>query len=280
MRRLLAHRPSPGMIVAVIALVLAAGGTAFATNTVSVAAKKKHADVKQDTKLVKKLAKSLSVKFAKNAGHATSANSATNATNATSAGHASSADTATNAGHATNADTATNAGHATSADSATRANSAATTDGFVIFPRKHADLASDEASAPKIPLGSLGPFSFYGKCYLSAGNGFATIFVEVPPGVQATMSTEDQNNVGDNTGNYLTSDTLEDSRKVEEVDSGAPNNTTRVGNSDADFRAASSDIVVTGVVGLAEVKRGTPPQGDGPFGPGDGCLFGGTVFGA
>jgi len=89
--------PSPALVISMIALSLVLGGTA-------VAATATHGDKKADTKLIKKLAPSLSVKHAKTADSATSATSATNATNAT---HATSADNAT---HATNADNATTVG--------------------------------------------------------------------------------------------------------------------------------------------------------------------------
>lgn len=94
--------PSPALVISLIALSLVLGGTAVAASTA------KHKDKKADTKLVKKLAPSLSVKHAKtansatNATHATSADSATNATNAT---HATTATSATNATNATNANT-------------------------------------------------------------------------------------------------------------------------------------------------------------------------------
>ena len=77
--------PSPALVVSMIALSLVLGGTAVAAATA------KHKDAKADTKLVKKLAPSLSVK------HAKTADSATNATNATSATNATNATTAANA---------------------------------------------------------------------------------------------------------------------------------------------------------------------------------------
>ncbi|HKU56429.1 MAG TPA: hypothetical protein VJP41_05345 [Gaiellaceae bacterium] len=98
--------PSPALVISMVTLSIVLGGTAVAASTA------KHGDTKADTKLVKKLAPSLSVKHAKtansattaaNATHATSADSATNATNATNATHATSADSATNATTAANA---------------------------------------------------------------------------------------------------------------------------------------------------------------------------------
>jgi hypothetical protein len=87
--------PSPALLISLIALFLALGGTSFAAGKVIAT---KHKDAKADTKLIKKLAPTLSVK------HAKTANSATSATHATSA---VSATNATNATHATTADTAT-----------------------------------------------------------------------------------------------------------------------------------------------------------------------------
>lgn len=92
-------RLTPGLLLAVIGIVAALGGTAIAGS--HVAAKKhksKHTDAKQDQKLIrseiKKAAPKLSVASATHAG---SADSAANATNATNATHAGSADTATSA---------------------------------------------------------------------------------------------------------------------------------------------------------------------------------------
>ena len=88
--------PSPALVISMITLSLVLGGTAFAA-----AATK--GDTKADTKLIKKLAPTLSVK------HAKSADSATNATNASHATSADSATSATSATNATNAASATNA---------------------------------------------------------------------------------------------------------------------------------------------------------------------------
>ena len=99
--------PSPAFVIALVALFAALGGTSFAATKVIAA---KHKDAKADTKLVKKLAPSLSVKHAKTANSATTAATAANAT------HATSADSATNATHATSADSATSATTASNAN--------------------------------------------------------------------------------------------------------------------------------------------------------------------
>jgi hypothetical protein len=90
-------RFSPGLLVAVIGIVAALGGTALAGPSLTGAKKhkSKHPDAAADKRLIrselKKAAPKLSVA---SAVHATSADSATNATNATNATHASAADTA------------------------------------------------------------------------------------------------------------------------------------------------------------------------------------------
>src|SRR5215475_4718696 len=83
--------PSPALVISMVALSLVLGGTAVAASTA------KHGDKKADTKLIKKLAPTLSVKHAKTADSATTAANATNSTHATSAGSATSATTAANA---------------------------------------------------------------------------------------------------------------------------------------------------------------------------------------
>lgn len=70
------HMPSPALVLSTVALSLVLGGTAFAATT------DLHTDKKADAKLVKKLAPSLSVKYAKAAGTAASAATATHAMSA------------------------------------------------------------------------------------------------------------------------------------------------------------------------------------------------------
>src|SRR5262249_26266300 len=83
--------PSPALVISMVALSLVLGGTAVAASTA------KHSDKKADTKLIKKLAPTLSVKHAKTADSATTAANATHATSADSATSATSATTAASA---------------------------------------------------------------------------------------------------------------------------------------------------------------------------------------
>ena len=75
--------PSPALVISMVALSLVLGGTAVAASTA------KHSDKKADTKLIKQLAPTLSVKHATTADSATNATNATNATSAANAANAS-----------------------------------------------------------------------------------------------------------------------------------------------------------------------------------------------
>jgi len=112
------HVPSPAMVVAMVALFVALGGTGYAatqldhssTALVAKKMKKPASDTTTDKKLFKSLIPGAHVAFAASAGTAASAGSAATAANAS---HASSAD------NATTATNATNASHATTADGLT-----------------------------------------------------------------------------------------------------------------------------------------------------------------
>jgi hypothetical protein len=103
-------RISPALIVSIIALVLAAGGTSFASVPVAFLAKTLGLNSKQKKEVksiadseIKSKAPKLSVLFAASAGSAATASSATTATNAknaTSANYATAAGSATTAGSA------------------------------------------------------------------------------------------------------------------------------------------------------------------------------------
>jgi hypothetical protein len=116
------RKPSPALVISLIALFVALGGTSYAAvalpkNSVGTMQLKKNAVTSKKIKNHAVTAAKINTKglTVPSALHATSADSATHATSADSATHATSADSAT---HATSADSAT---HATSADSASSA---------------------------------------------------------------------------------------------------------------------------------------------------------------
>jgi hypothetical protein len=161
--------------------------------------------------------------------------------------------------------------------SARVADLAALTAGVTVFPRKSATPAASQATAPEVALGTRGPFRFYAKCFRSGANLRAVEYVALTSGV-ATFSTQDEGDLPSNANDeYLTPTTAEDLREVESASAAA--DSVDAENGDADFRAATDALAITGVVGLAQAKQGAPAAGNGPFGTGDGCIFGGVVFG-
>jgi hypothetical protein len=116
MSRLHLRTPSPALVVSLVALVAALGGTSYAAFSLpknSVGTKQLKNKAVTSSKIKNGAVTSSKINTSgltvPNASHANSADNATNATNATNANHATSADSATNAGHATSADNATNA---------------------------------------------------------------------------------------------------------------------------------------------------------------------------
>jgi len=123
------RRPSPALVVAFVALLIALGGTSYAAfrlprNSVGTKQLRQNAVTASKIKNGAVTASKINTSglTVPNALHANSADSATNATNATNATHATTADNATNATHATTADNATNATNATTATTAINAN--------------------------------------------------------------------------------------------------------------------------------------------------------------
>ena len=280
MSRFRVGRPSTALVVSMIALVVALGGTSYAAfslpkNSVGTKQLKNGAVA---TKKVKNGAigtgklKNGAVTTAKlSLGAVTATTIARGAVtaaalNLAALGTVPSATNATNATNANHATTADNAGHAALADSST------STSVVSIHATKAVDAASDLPSAPQVPLGSNGPFSFYGKCYVNAaGRVEATTFIA------STSNTGMFDTEAEDSG-YVTPSTAENLRKLQDVTTAAAN-TFVAGDGDKDFMATDGTTTIYGIVGLAAAKEGTPPTGDGPFGPGNRCMFGEAIFG-
>jgi hypothetical protein len=249
MKRIPLRFPSPAMGVALLALFVALGGASYAAVRINGKNIKNRsisgAKLRNNTLTGKQIRESKLGKVPL-AAKADLATLATNATNATNASHAASAD------------------------------SASSVSGVLSFPLKHASAAADLASAPQVPLGSRGPFQFYGKCYTATGRVHADIYIALSSGT-ATFSTEDQAD-GVLTPSMAETDRLLEAASGNSGDGAGPDEIA-IENNDADFRATDGSISITGVIGLAQAKQGNPASGGEVFGPGDGCLFGGSVFG-
>jgi hypothetical protein len=141
--------------------------------------------------------------------------------------------------------------------------------------------AASEESAPKVELGSVGPFHFYGKCFV---NGTAEVeektYIELTSG-SATLGSEDAADFEDNAEGYLLPSTPESERALEE-DASAQANSFSATSDDEEFQASASDgTEITGEIGGTGAKQGSPPGGNGPFLAGDSCIVGAVaIFGA
>jgi hypothetical protein len=152
------------MIVALLALVFAVSGTAIAAGSLvngnslikkhSLSGNRLRNHTLTGTQInLKKLGK---VPSAKNADHATTAGVATSALSATSA---------TNATNATNAVNATNAG------------TAANLSGLSRFIKTIQPAGTTAATANTVTLGTSGPLTVYGVCYLNSGDVDGAVYL-------------------------------------------------------------------------------------------------------
>jgi len=148
-----------------------------------------------------------------------------------------------------------------------------------VFKGGAVPVAASEASAPKVELGSVGPFHFYGKCFQNGEFVEEKTYIELTSG-QATLGSEDAAEFENNTDGYLLPSTPESERALEE-DASAKANSFSANSDDEEFQASASDgTEITGEVGGTGAKQGTPPVGNGPFLAGDSCIVGAVaIFG-
>jgi hypothetical protein len=184
---------------------------------------------------------------------------------------------AATAGHAGTADSATSAGHAATAERASTAGSVASVH---VFKGGAVPAAADVASAPKVELGSVGPFNFYGKCFLESGDVHEVTYVELTSGT-AILGSEGGANFYSNTTGYLTPSSPEADRAMKDQASAGADEFSAE-SYDEEFQASASDgTEITGEIGGTGAKQGNPPGGNGPFLAGDSCIVGAiAVFGS
>jgi hypothetical protein len=151
-----------------------------------------------------------------------------------------------------------------------------------VFKGSVVPAAASEAVAPKIALGSVGPFQFYGKCFQVAGPKVQEkTYIELTNG-EATLGSEDGAELPTNTKQeYLTPSTPEANRVMQDDSIAESNKATAVSN-DEEFQARATDgTEITGLIGGTGAKQGNPVIGDGPFQPGDSCIVGAVaIFGS
>ncbi|MGB7588495.1 MAG: hypothetical protein WBM00_07285 [Solirubrobacterales bacterium] len=149
-----------------------------------------------------------------------------------------------------------------------------------VFKGSVVSAAASEETAPRVELGAVGPFKFYGKCFIETGKVREKTYIELTSG-QAALGSEDGAEMPKKTKQeYLTPATLEKERAMEDDAIAEANEATAVSN-DEEFQATATDgTQITGLIGGTGAKQGSPAIGNGPFLAGDSCIVGTVaVFG-
>jgi hypothetical protein len=143
-----------------------------------------------------------------------------------------------------------------------------------------ADDAVARGGASRIALASSGPLSVYGKCFVNTatpGNPGVRAEVYIDTTSPGTVFDGADN---DSSNGFISSGTPESDRILHGQSSfagvGDPGTLNSIDSDDIEFWAAADNTALAGHVFVA-TKVGTPEVGDGVFGPGDACLFGGYV---
>jgi hypothetical protein len=126
------------------------------------------------------------------------------------------------------------------------------------------------AAAPAVPLVSGGPFAVYGKCFDSGTSTRGVILISTTEDGAIFVSGEDGM---DGNPEFLNASTVEVARELMENSIVANNDAGYFGVHTTEFTAmAANGTAIRGDSQIA-VKKGTLPNGDGLYGPGNACLF-------
>ncbi|CAB4863901.1 unannotated protein [freshwater metagenome] len=148
----------------------------------------------------------------------------------------------------------------------------------------NADLDTALAAATKVPLASVGGLTMYGKCVKETSNPsnpgvYGRIFVSTTEA--GSVFSSDENDSGNG---YFGPATAEAQRAIASVvsyagfsDPGTLNLSDAQKGGFAVMAPSGTSLYGMTVVGT---KVGSPTAGDGAFGAGDRCIFGGYVIGA
>jgi hypothetical protein len=139
------------------------------------------------------------------------------------------------------------------------------------------DEATARAAAPATELFTKGQLTITAKCFrdTTAGETFAEIYIGTSADGAIFDGDTDDLSGGPASTDFLNDDTAEDERQLDDESVVGPNASMDEG----EFDAVSPDG--THLIGqtLIGVKDGDLAGGNGAYGPGNVCLFGGTVNG-
>jgi hypothetical protein len=141
-----------------------------------------------------------------------------------------------------------------------------------VFKGSTVPAASNPATAPRVELGSVGPFKFYGTCARSGELVVQQTFIELSGGSAVLSRPPNKEEF-----NYLTPASPPEQRSIHS--SLAAENKVDTAPTSSFAASASDGAQVTGTV-AGTAKAGNPAIGNGPFPAGDACIIGPlTVFG-
>jgi hypothetical protein len=137
-----------------------------------------------------------------------------------------------------------------------------------------ADTAAARAAAPKVTLATAGQLRVYGKCFRNTTTDtfFALAFIETSADGAIFESGPSQL---EGTGGFLDVATAETDRTLLGASTGGNGSVLDTG----DWYAMAPDGTGIGGEVAVAAKNGTVPGGDGVFGDGNVCLFGGDATG-
>ncbi len=144
-----------------------------------------------------------------------------------------------------------------------------------------ATAAAARVAAPEIPLYQKGQLRIYGKCFRATGTDelFGVMYIATSaPGAILDSSPGDALQGGPTAADFLNPNTLEEDRELADETVTGTDTEFRLADDDAWRAFAPDGTSLAGVPSLA-VKNGNLPGGNGVYGAGNVCLFGGAITG-
>ena len=138
---------------------------------------------------------------------------------------------------------------------------------------ENVSAAASQVAAPEVTLLTRGPFTIYGKCFVDGAQVDAEVYIKTSE--TALFASNDDEKEGQNIGSgagYLEPGTPEEQREIQNDADANANDADGVDSNEGWFNATNGQIAIEGRV-LNYAKQGTPVGGDGPYGPGNRCIF-------
>lgn len=145
-------------------------------------------------------------------------------------------------------------------------------------PTSAAGVAAARSAAPEIPLLTKGQLTIYGKCLKDTGGPAVAAESYVKTAADGAILSSQQDDLTGAGGNYLNVATPEVDRQLE-VESAALDRAAFGAANNTDFSIVAPDgTALRGFLYVA-AKQGTIVPTNGVYGVGDVCIFGGFVMG-